>query len=259
MKGQMRALTAARRIVADVCYFAKDTPKGVITKRLQLAPLVQALSLMPRVKRPPWPVIIAKAYALAASDMDELRRAYVKCPWPHIYQYPMSVSMIATERVFDGEPSLFFMRLKGPESAALGELTERLHRAKTIDWREEREFRRVFSIANLPLPLRRIVWWLGLNVGRQRANYFGTFGISSLAGQGATITNAVHMFTVLLSYSPLADDGSLEMIFSFDHRTFDGGVVARALRLLEDKLNGAIVDELNATQRNWVGTETAHA
>lgn len=244
MKGRSIALSGPRRIIADVCYFAGDTTKGVISRRLGLGPLARVLAQLPRGAKPLWPAMIARAYGLVAADMPELRRAYVKFPWPHIYEYPMSVSMIATERVFDGEPTLFFVRMKGPEHMSLGELAERLRRAKSVDWQEERDFRRVFAIASLPLPLRRLIWWLGLNIGRQRANYFGTFGISSLAGQGATITNAVHMFTVLLSYGAMADDGSLELFFSFDHRAFDGGVVARALSRLEEKLNGPIVEEI---------------
>ena len=259
MKGRSIALSPARRIIADVCHFAGDTTKGVITRRLELAPLARILAQTPRESRPAWPALIAKAHALAAIDMPELRRAYVKFPWPHVYEYPMSVAMIATERVFDGEPALFFVRMKAPENSALSELTERLRRAKTVDWQQERDFRRVFAIARLPWPLRRLVWWLGLNIGRQRANYFGTFGISSLAGQGALITDAVHMFTVLLSYGPLAEDGSLDLFFSFDHRTFDGGVVARALKKLEEVLNGPIVDEIAVTLPNAVGPNVASA
>ena len=259
MKGQRKALSGPRRIIADVCYFAKETTKGVITRRLDLRPLVDVLAKMPSGSKPPWPVLVAKAYALAALEIPELRRAYVKCPWPHLYQYPQSVAMIATERLFEGEPTLFFVRMKAPETMALSALAERMRRAKTIDWHEERDFRRVFAIARLPLPIRRLVWWLGLNIGRQRANYFGTFGISSLAGQSATITNAVHMFTVLLSYTPLTPDGSMDMIFSFDHRAFDGGVVARALHMLEDKLVGPILDEIAASQGNMIGATMASA
>lgn len=260
MRGRAIGLSPARRIISDVCFFAKAATKGVITRRLNLVPLGAALAQMPRGDRPAWTAIVAKAYALVARDIPELRRAYVKFPSPHLYQYPMSVCMVATERVFDdGEPTLFFVRMKGPELTNLSDLDAALRRAKTVPWREERDFRRVFQITALPLPLRRLVWWLGLNIGRQRANYFGTFGITSLAGQGATITHAVHMFTTLLSYGPLAEDGTMEMIFSFDHLAFDGGVVARALKGLEDALNGPIVEELATIAPVIVGAGRASA
>lgn len=258
MRGRAISLSPARVIIADVCHFAKAATKGVITRKLDLAPLARALQQVPRERRPVWPAMIAKAYALVARDIPELRRAYVKFPWPHLYQYPLSVCMVATERLFDdGEPTLFFVRMKGPENAGLNELGQQLRRAKTVPWREERDFRRVFQIAALPLPLRRLIWWLGLNIGRQRANYFGTFGISSLAGQGATITHAVHMFTVLLSYGALTEEGRMEMIFSFDHLAFDGGVVARALKQLEEALNGPIVDEIALSEPGVMSARTA--
>ena len=46
-------------------------------------------------------------------------------------------------------------------------------------------FRKMLRATRLPLPLRRLLWWIGLNVGRQRANYFGSFGVTSVAAYGA--------------------------------------------------------------------------
>ena len=48
MKGRSIALSGPRRIIADVCYFAGDTTKGVISRRLGLGPLARVLAQLPR-------------------------------------------------------------------------------------------------------------------------------------------------------------------------------------------------------------------
>ena len=52
---------------------------------------------------------------------------------------------------------------------------------------ELRHFRRALAVARLPWPLRRLLWWLALNIGRQRANQFGTFGMSAIPEAGVEV------------------------------------------------------------------------
>ena len=49
----------------------------------------------------------------------------------------------------------------------------------------ELRVRRALAIARLPLPLRRLLIWLSLNIGRQVPNFMGTFAISALGSHGA--------------------------------------------------------------------------
>jgi hypothetical protein len=59
-----------------------------VQKRMSLAPLVAARAACR--ERPRWTAIFTKAYSLLAQEFPELRRAYVKIPWPHLYEYPVS-------------------------------------------------------------------------------------------------------------------------------------------------------------------------
>jgi pyruvate/2-oxoglutarate dehydrogenase complex dihydrolipoamide acyltransferase (E2) component len=94
------------------------------------------------------------------------------------------------------------------------------------------------------MPLRRLMMWLGLNIGRQRPNYFGTFQFSVYAGLGADSFNPLTPLTTLLNYGPLGEDGCLNVRILYDHRVMDGASVARALVRFEEILNGEILHEL---------------
>lgn len=238
-------LSRARRFIGDLCAFAHATPKGVITRRMPLQPLVTAMKAHP--DRPPWTAVIAKAFALAALELQELRRVYVKLPWPSLYQYDKSSAAIVTEREVDGEPVLFFPRIEGPEDKSLAEIAAELRHFKTAPIAEIEDFAETVFIAGLPTPIRRLLWWIALNLGPLRPGYFGTFCITTLAGEGATITNIVHPLSSALSYGTFSAEGELEMVFSFDHRVFDGALVARALARLEANLLGAVLDEVRVS------------
>jgi hypothetical protein len=47
----------------------------------------------------------------------------------------------------------------------------------------------------------------------------------------------------------------VEIVISVDHRVIDGGPAARAVRLIGDALNGALLAELNGLIRSRVGEE----
>jgi hypothetical protein len=90
-----------------------------------------------------------------------------------------------------------------------------------------------------------LVWWLGLNSsGRRRARHLGTFGISVVASLGASGLHLLSPLTIALNYGVLADDGSLDVRLTYDHRVLDGGPVARALGEIETVLNTQIRAEL---------------
>src|SRR5262249_39805940 len=136
--------------------------------------------------RPSWVSIFTKAYALVAARWPELRRAYLGFPIPHLYQHPCSIAAIAVERRFGAETGVFLGKIRGPEQRSLPEIDRLLRHFKETDVDRIGSFRRALLITRLPLPIRRVLWWIGLNAwGRKRAAFFGTFGVSVYAGLGA--------------------------------------------------------------------------
>jgi hypothetical protein len=242
MKGRRIPLSPARRLVETFNDAANTTQKGVLGRRLTI-PRLAALQSDP-ARRRAWPVVFAKAYALVAVKLPELRRAHVALPWPHLYEYPASVAVIVMSRELDGEQALFWVRVKEPEALALDAVEDVVRRAKAAPIHDIKDFRVHLRVAALPRFARRLLFAIGLNIGRQRANFMGTFGISSLASAGVDVVYGIHPLTALLSYGPLRPDGTLRAVLSFDHRTFDGGTVATALTRLEAVLEGPIADEI---------------
>ena len=201
--------------------------------------------------RIPWPVVFAKAYALVAAGSPPLRRVYVKLPWPHLYELPQSVASIIVERDWqhDGdrdEKALFLGRLKAPDTATLPNLATRMLALKSAPIDSIADFRRALAIARLPLPLRLLLVWLSLNIGRQVPNFMGSFAISALGSHGAAIIDTISVWSSFLNYGPIAPDGGVDVYLSVDHRVIDGGLAARAIRALEAALNGPVLDELRA-------------
>jgi hypothetical protein len=194
--------------------------------------------------RPSWTAIFLKGYALLSRETPDLRRAYVKLPWAQLYEYPSSVASVAHEREYEGERAVLLSRIKAPENQSIAEIEASIHIARSRPVLEVKEFRRALSIARIPAILRRPAMWLGLNIGRQRANYFGTFQLSVYSGLGAESLNPLTPLTTLLNYGPIAEDGSVTVRIHYDHRVMDGANVARALQRFEAILNGQVADEV---------------
>jgi hypothetical protein len=105
--------------------------------------------------------------------------------------------------------------------------------------------RRALTVSRLPRPLRRLLWWIGLNWwGRQRARFMGTFGLSSYSALGAESLHPLSPLTTTLNYGVIDENGMVPVRIIYDHRVMDGATVARALALLEHTLNHDIRAEL---------------
>lgn len=245
MRGLVVPLSRPRRLICDLLHFASGVPTVPVQRRMNLAPVIAARGLL--VERPPWTAIFAKALALVAAEMPELRRAYCKFPRPHLYEYPTSVSAITLERDYCGEKAVFTVRIKDPARKSLSELATIIRERSTAPVEDVKDFRRSLAVSALPRPLRRLIWWVGLNVGRQRANYFGTFGISVYSALGAESLHPLTPLTTTLNYGVFASDGGLDVRLIYDHRVTDGATIARALARLERVLNTSVRDELTAT------------
>jgi hypothetical protein len=240
VRGRAIRLSIPRRMVIDLLYFSAGIPTIPMQRRMSLGPVAAARAACQ--ERPRWTVIFVKAYALVAREFPEFRRAYVKFPWPHLYEYPVSNANIVIERDYRGEPSLFSTLIKDPAAQSLRDIGRILQHVATAPIDEVKDFRQSMQIAALPRPLRRLLWWFGLNIGRQRGNFFGTFGLSVYSALNAESLHPISPSTTMLNYGVMSSDGVVDMRIIYDNRVMNAGTVARALARLEQILNTAVAD-----------------
>ena len=247
MRGRSISLSTSRRMINDLMYFGARTPMVSVERVMNLKDVIAARNAC--AKRPAWATILAKAYALTAQDMPELRRVYLNLPWPRIYEYPTSVAAITLTRIVDGEPWVFARLIKSPETHGIADLANIIDSAGQVPVADVQEFRRIMQIQRLPTFLRRLLWRIGLNRGRWRARMFGTFIVTSVShlGTAALFTPTP---TNMVTIGVIEPDGRVAMRYIFDHRVFDGIVMANALARLEEILNGPILDELRAMAKS---------
>jgi len=193
--------------------------------------------------------MFVKAFALVAEEVPQLRRAYVKLPWPALYEYPTSKASIMIERDYRGEPALCPFLVKDPAHRPLPAIGEVLDYASSIPLEELKEFQRWKRLTQIPRPLRRLLWWIGLNIGRQRGNFFGTFGVSVYSALNAESLHPMAPLTALLNYGIIDKSGHVTARIMYDHRVMDGATVARALGRMEDILNSVILEEVRSLPR----------
>jgi hypothetical protein len=188
--------------------------------------------------------LFIKAFGLVAREVPVLRQIYQPWPWPHVYEHPSSVGMLAICREFRGEPWLFWGRFSEPESKSLANLQSLLDRYLTEP--PEVIFQRQWQLSAFPTPIRRLFWWWTLNAsGAKRPLRAGTFFLTTLAGQGAEIQHPPAFLTSNMTYGPFDDRGRSRVTIAYDHRLTDGLQIARCLNMLEDTLNGPVTAELN--------------
>jgi hypothetical protein len=245
MRGRAIPLSAARRLVVEHCRLSQGVPKTTLAGRLDVGALVAARAAA-AAGRPPWTAVFAKAMALAAVAVPELRRSYVKLPWPHLYEVPASVAAVVVERDLGGEPALFYARVRAPEATPLAAVAARIREAKEAPVGAVKDFRTALAVARLPQPLRRWAFWLGRNLGRQMPNHLGTFGVSALGDRGVSFIAPVSHWSGFLAYGPIGADGGVELFFTFDHRVLDGAAAARAFHALGAALRGPVLEDLRA-------------
>lgn len=242
MRGRSIRLSRARKLVIDFLHFAAGVPTVPVQRRMGLQPVIEARAAL--ADRPAWTAIMVKAFAIVSAEVPELRRAYCKFPTPHLYEVPTPVASVVVERDYEGEKAILIGRIKDPTALPLPDLTTRLRAFHETPVDEVKDFHRALRTTRLPRPVRRAVWWLGLNWGRQRARHFGTFGVSVYSALGAESLHPLSPLTTILNYGVFSSDGQVDLRVVYDHRVMDGATVARALARLEAVLTGPIVDEL---------------
>jgi hypothetical protein len=255
MRGEAIRLSGMRALLRDIFRACADVPTITVQRTMSITRLFEARDAC--LQRPPWSALFVKGYGLVAQEMDELRRAYVKLPWPRIYQYDHSVANIAVERSHAGANTVFNLLIGHPAELAIVHIAARIRHAQSVAVGDVPEFRRSLALARVPWPLRRLIIWAGLNLGRRRSRFLGTFGLSTVGALGGDLVTVIWPVATVMTYGPISPDGSIVARIVFDHRVTDAAPIARALARLEEVLNGAVADELLATGGGVAGAAPA--
>lgn len=243
--GRRLALSLPRRFVNDVMYFSRSVPTVIVERKATIPAVVRARQAT--IPRPGWLALLLKAAGLATLDVPDLRRSFLSFPWPRLYEHGCSIPAITIERDWHGEPGVFVFPLRHPEMLPLTEIDTALQHAKTAPLWEVAAFRRSLRLSQLPMPIRRLVWWLALRVvPGWRQKYFGTIAVSSVITSGAEITAALTPLSGYLTFGTVTADGTVTLRLMFDHRILDAAQAARYLVALERRLNTDILHELHA-------------
>ena len=233
----------SRRLTTDVLYFHRQVDTCAHDRQFDLSRAVELRSRLPT--RISWAVLFIKAFGIIAANRPVLRQTYQRWPWPHVYQHPKNVAMVATHRVHRNEPWVFLSKFVQPEQQPLYGLQASLDRYLTEP--VNKIFRQQWKLSDLPMPVRRVLWWWTLNVSlAKRAELSGTFFLTTLAGKGVEIQDPPGYLTSNLTYGPLDERNRCRVTMSYDHRLMDGSTVADCLIELEEVLNGSIATELES-------------
>jgi hypothetical protein len=243
MRGTVRKVSLSRRVIIDLMRASADVPFVAVRRTLSIPRLAAARKGLSH--RPAWAAIFAKGFAILAREQPILRRAYLKWPWPHFYEFPQTVAMIvvAPDAAPDG---VLLFPVKAPELTSLTDADASIRKAKTQPIETTAFFRKTLMVTRLPNPIRRLAWAIGLNFGRQRGNYFGTLLVTSVAAFGGGEVEARGPQPFILSYDRLTSDGTIDVMIRWDHRITDAADIGVELSRLEQILNHQIADEMLA-------------
>jgi hypothetical protein len=241
MRGTVRKISIPRRLIADLMHASSRVPFVSLRRSLNIRELLDARALA--AQPPGWAAIFVKAFSLVAKEQPTLRTLYVRWPRPSFYELPRSVAMIAVARVEHGQDCVLPQKLTAPDTLSLAEVDAQIRHAKDAPVDEVPAFRKLLRVTGLPLPLRRLFWWVGLNFGRQRANWFGNFGVTSVAAYGAGELQALSPGPYILSYG-VVEAQTVGVVIRWDHRIADAALIAKVMTRLEQVLNTEIAAEL---------------
>jgi len=162
MRGTVRKISVPRRLVADLMHASIRVPFVSLARPLNIRSLLEARA---QTAQPPgWAAIFVKAFALVAKEQPVLRTLYVKWPAPAFYELPRSVAMVAIARVEDGQDCVLPQKVTAPDEMPLTEVDALIRHAKNAPIDEVPAFRKMLRTTRLPLPLRRLIWAIGLTL-----------------------------------------------------------------------------------------------
>ncbi len=241
-KGRNLQFSVARRLVIDYLWASAGMARVSVTRSVKLSDVMSVRRL--HAEPPSLTAIFVKAFALVAVETPELRRVYMKWPWPHLHEYADNTVNIAHEVQIMGDTALLPLRLRQPELLSLRLLSECIRQAADEPIEASRFYRYLFAYARYPVVLRRPIAALCLNVPRLRRYIFGTYSISSVSRWQGELGQTIAPVACLLSYGPIDSSGHVRVRLNFDHRIFDGAFAARVLTRLDQVLNSSLLQEL---------------
>ena len=244
-RGRSLPLSLPRKWMTDLVHFAARVPTVAVERTLRVAALAEARkSSRPSVG---WGALLVKGMALVSERLPEMRRAYMGFPYQRLYEAPYSVASVVVDREYGGEHAVFFGTVRYPDRLSLAELQARLELFKSAPVETVGPFRRLIRTTGYPRPIRRLLWWVGLNCsGLMRAGNFGTFGVNSMAALRIRMVQTTIPITCNLFYDAVSKSGEMTVQLAFDHRVLDGYHAGRALGELESALNGELLAEVRA-------------
>jgi hypothetical protein len=247
-KGVRLKISPARKLVFELLHHARQVPSLPLARTFDLSALVAARRAL--AVPPSWLAVFTRGYGLTARHCPQLRRAFIRWPWPHFYEHPWSECTMLVEREHEGESVVLGAKIRTPENQTLAEIDAHLRRFKEAPLEEVSSFRQLLRLARLPGLLRRFVFWHALHwSGFKRAKHFGTCMVSTLGDFGVEQFHPRTPLTTYLTFGPVSPAGEVTVKIIYDHRVMDGRCVARCLNDLEHVLQETILTELRGPQR----------
>ena len=165
--GRWVPMSPARRFIADLVHFAQKVPLCTMQRTIRLAPLAEA-----RARVRPGPAgarFFLKAYGIVAANRPQLRWAYMPLPLAAFLRTPRK----RRQRHRRAPHRRRGRRFPGARTRAAEPDRWPPLKATCVASRPPRStasalFRRIRMTARLPRPLRRLMWWFGLNASGDR-------------------------------------------------------------------------------------------
>lgn len=241
--GRSIRLSLPRRFVGDLVHFAHQVPTIPVQRHFNVAELDRLRSLaQPRVS---WVALFTKAYAQVAAEVADLRRCYLSWPYARLYEHDENIASVGVERMYEGEPGVFFAHIHSPDKMPLTALEAALRRCKDDPIESIADFKTQLRVSSLPQFVRRFAWWYVTHFrGYRKAQWMGTYGVSVYSSLGTESLHQLTPLTTALNYGVIHDNGDVMVRVTYDHRVMDGATVARALNRLDEVLQNDIANEL---------------
>lgn len=241
--GKRIAFSNGRCLVNDVIRIAKKFPSAAFGGSFDAG----SVARLRRLTRPKisWNVLYMKAYAKVARQYPALRQCYMGFPWPYLYEHDRNVCMLTLSREYKGEERLLFARFNNPENESLTDLQARYDYLRHAPIEEIKQFRHQVNFAKVPGLLRRLSWWVMMNLWPEtRCGQIGTFGMSISGYKGVYGNQHLGPITTILGVDPVPRKGVSRLLLTFDHRVLDGVPATEIMHQLQTTLTTEIRDEL---------------
>src|SRR5579864_4291306 len=147
MRGTRRKISLPRRFIIDFMHASMRVPAISFSRAIDVGPYLEARAKA--AYRPGWAAAFVKAFALVAKEEPVLRTLYVKLPWPHFFEIPHSIAMVAVARTENGEEFILPEAVPKPEQRSLLEIETQIRRAKNEPLEEIPAFRKILTATRL--------------------------------------------------------------------------------------------------------------